>query len=666
MPGRYGAREHRPMNKTLIAALVAATALLAPAAAQAATVSQENGAIVYRGEGSEGLSLLVTTYQPWDDPNTYLALDGQRRRPAAIIGGAPCSTDANFGAVLCPLDPSQPLIVQGSDGNDRLSIFDNEVPDAKSIQMHGNGGNDEIEDVFISTAGRVLTGGPGNDTSWATAATTTSTAATATTTVDGGEGDDQVRGGAGDDEMWGDHYKDPGADLLDGGPGTDTTEEWGIPSDLDRQPRVNVTLDGAANDGRPGEGDNVVGIERINMYVVGDFTGTDGPDQIKIVNPGNEGPSSLTGLGGDDTLVGYDFDDTVDGGAGNDTVEGGRGNDTVTGGPGRDTIYGDATSSHCSWYSCKIPFGNDVIQARDGEVDNIDCGIGTDTAVVDKIDVVANCETVQGADSNAPQPGAALSFKVKRTKLGALAKKGLTVAVPCPSACTVSGALLLKGKKVGSGRAKGSGTVSLKLKLDRKAKRRVKRMRKATLTVSLTATAGGAATAGHADAEAAALGGERAARASRRGPGRFVSIEGSRRGYSAMWSNAGRDPVKPYLAAALVLGAAVALAACGGDDRAAEVQRANCRAQAENTAEAAVIAEAYRRGDLTRKEVQAHFAPDDRIFDEQGRMVPYRELEGLTRARFDEYRGNAPFRGPVRDELQDAGRRVRDAGYPGC
>ncbi len=124
--------------------------------------------------------------------------------------------------------------------------------------------------------------------------------------------------------------------------------------------------------------------------------------------------------------------------------------------------------------------------------------------------------------------------------------------------------------------------------------------------------------------------------------------------------------MKLYLAAALVLAAAVALAACGGDDRAAEVKRANCRAQAKNTAEAAVIAEAYRRGDLTRKEVQAHFAPDDRIFDEQGRMIPYLELEGLTRARFDEYRGNAPFRGRVRDELQDADRRVRDAGYPGC
>jgi hypothetical protein len=127
-----------------------------------------------------------------------------------------------------------------------------------------------------------------------------------------------------------------------------------------------------------------------------------------------------------------------------------------------------------------------------------------------------------------------------------------------------------------------------------------------------------------------------------------------------------RRTLRPSSASALALVATVALAGCGGDDRAAEAQRATCRAQAKNTADAAVIANAYRRGDLTRKEVEAHFTPDDRIFDEQGRMVPYRELEGLTRARFDEYRGNTPFPGRVRNELQDASRRVREAGYPGC
>jgi hypothetical protein len=43
---------------------------------------------------------------------------------------------------LCPLNPNQPLRIEGSAGNDRLSIFSNDVPDAKPIQIHGNAGND--------------------------------------------------------------------------------------------------------------------------------------------------------------------------------------------------------------------------------------------------------------------------------------------------------------------------------------------------------------------------------------------------------------------------------------------------------------------------------------------------------------------------------------------
>jgi Ca2+-binding RTX toxin-like protein len=481
------------MTKTLIAALAAATALLAPAVSQAATVSLDSGTIVYRGGDGEGLGLFVSTFQPWGDENTYLLLDDD---VAQTIASGPCFKSEGYDpSVLCPLDASLPLRVEGGGGNDSITIGSS-IPDAKPIAVDGNAGNDEIEDVYLSNAGRSLTGGPGNDAILGYGGNDSIDGGDGNDIVDGGVGDDQVRGGAGDDEMWGDHYKEPGADLLDGGPGTDTTEEWGIPSDLTSQPRTSVTLDGVANDGRPGEGDNVVGIERIRVSVVGDYVGTDGGEEIKVINPGNEGPSSLAGRGGDDVLVAEDFDDAVDGGAGNDVVEGGHGNDTVTGGPGRDTIYGDATSSHCSWYSCKIPWGNDTVQARDGEVDNIDCGIGTDTAIVDANDVVANCETVDGAGAS-PGPGAgpaAFTFDVKRTTLRALAKKGLTVAVPCPSACKVSGTLLYGGKKVGSGKgsATAAGTAKVKLKLAGKAKRRLKKQRRATLTVRIAVKAGGA------------------------------------------------------------------------------------------------------------------------------------------------------------------------------
>ena len=114
----------------------------------------------------------------------------------------------------------------------------------------------------------------------------------------------------------------------------------------------------------------------------------------------------------------------------------------LTGGPGQDTIFADATSASCGWYSytCKIPFGNDVVNARDGEADTIDCGVGEDRAIVDKIDVVANCETVDvaggGSGPGAPagrqgtaKPAPTFAYKLKGTKLN--------LTVPCAGACKV-------------------------------------------------------------------------------------------------------------------------------------------------------------------------------------------------------------------------------------
>ena len=250
-------------------------------------------------------------------------------------------------------------------------MYSNDVPDAKPITMNGNGGNDTIKDAYNSTAGRVLTGGAGNDKIYGYGGNDAIDGGDGNDMVDGGEGNDRVRGGAGDDEMWGDHYKGPGADLLDGGPGTDTTEEWGIPSDLTNQPRTTVSLDGVANDGRPGEGDNVIGIERIRVSVVGDYVGSDGADEIKVINPRQRG-SVLDSRAAAATTSSWPRTSTTRSTAAPATTSSRAAAATtrVTGGPGRDTIMGDATSSHCSWYSCQIPLGNDTINARDGEIDN--------------------------------------------------------------------------------------------------------------------------------------------------------------------------------------------------------------------------------------------------------------------------------------------------------
>ena len=103
----------------------------------------------------------------------------------------------------------------------------------------------------------------------------------------------------------------------------------------------------------------------------------------------------MNGGGGDDRLRSGDGADHLDGGAGNDNVDGGFGDDVLVGGPGRDTISGDLAGGDCGPLWCKYPYGNDTIQARDGEVDSITCGAGTDSVSADPQDVVApDCETV--------------------------------------------------------------------------------------------------------------------------------------------------------------------------------------------------------------------------------------------------------------------------------
>jgi hypothetical protein len=142
-------------------------------------------------------------------------------------------------------------------------------------------------------------------------------------------GNDVVNGGGGDDELDG----GPGADVLNGGDGSDSVAYAGAAS-------VSVTLDGVANDGVAGEGDNV-------GNDVEDIFGADGPDKLN-------------------------------GSAAANTIDGGAGEDRISGGAGKDAIFGED--------------GDDVIDARDGQIDRIDCGAGGDVATIDRNDVTTACE----------------------------------------------------------------------------------------------------------------------------------------------------------------------------------------------------------------------------------------------------------------------------------
>jgi len=134
--------------------------------------------------------------------------------------------------------------------------------------------------------------------------------------LDGGFGDDQLYGDAGIDRI--DGGKD--ADVLSGGQGYDTVIWFNSPGPL------LVDLDGNADDGRPGEGDNAMpDLEKIYGSAASDtLIGGPGPNEML----GGTGDDVLRGRNGNDQLFGEDGDDTLDGGLGSDRCVQGLGSGT--------------------------------------------------------------------------------------------------------------------------------------------------------------------------------------------------------------------------------------------------------------------------------------------------------------------------------------------------
>jgi Ca2+-binding RTX toxin-like protein len=106
-------------------------------------------------------------------------------------------------------------------------------------------------------------------------------------------------------------------------------------------------------------------------------TKTGGPGHDRLV--GTKGADELDGLGGPDLLIG---------GGGADVLVGGRGRDVLRGGPGRDGF------NMLDGEELPAP-GGDRIAGRDGGADEINCGGGVDTAIVDvEEDGIYNCERI--------------------------------------------------------------------------------------------------------------------------------------------------------------------------------------------------------------------------------------------------------------------------------
>jgi Ca2+-binding RTX toxin-like protein len=524
---------------TLIASLaVALTFLLGTAQAFAATeVSLDP---------SEFGSELLIDDQTNDDDAITVSQDGTTITVTDTgTGGATAGTGCAGGGttVTCPLDPPDPappappsapvefVELTMNDGTDSFTnqnlLADVDENDA------GETGNKTVasgpgDDFTIETGSGndfVDLGGGDNETETG-AGNDTVVGGPEEDDVDPGTGDDVVDTGGGDDDIDEENASPDGADVLDGGPGS--RDEI----DYEGDAGVTIAINGQADDGHPGEGDNLLNLEELNGTGGNDVIA--GSDAVEDISAG-EGDDLITGAGGGDEISQGDGTDSVDGGDGGDEVfatsggDEGDGADLLAGGPGGDrldyccadgvgvsvTPNGQADDGHpgegdnVSGFEGLIggsgpdtlvgdgspnelvgldgddllvgaggndeffgdggifedfeEFGDDTINALGGR-DEVHCEFGFDTIAADAKDVVhPGCER-DGAEI------ASESASVNR--------KGKTkVRVACPadegSPCTGKLALLSNGKQIGKGKyAIANGAEKkVKTKLSKKGKK---------------------------------------------------------------------------------------------------------------------------------------------------------------------------------------------------
>ena len=125
----------------------------------------------------------------------------------------------------------------------------------------------------------------------------------------------------------------------------------------------------------------------------GPLTGTDGSEELH----GMEGDDEIRGLGDQDALYGGPGNDFLVGGTdheegrykGNDVLWGGPGSDVLHGGAGDDDLYGENQATPNPRGKHEDVFrgedGKDLLDALDGQRDELYCGEGLDHYMADEV-----------------------------------------------------------------------------------------------------------------------------------------------------------------------------------------------------------------------------------------------------------------------------------------
>ncbi len=483
-------RMHRFRSHLItLAAASAATVALSAASANAATVAYAgDGALVFTASPGEANRLGVQS--TYDDPSKFTFYDSGTGVGDALPAGCTRYSPDDKTAMTCPNPPAIRVIL--GDGNDSAYISsDVKVP----VTFLGGEGDDELTG---NAAPQTFDGGPGNDKLLGYKGDDVLVGGDGADQLEGGADNDQLDAGPGDDLVSGDGSEGQFTDVIDGGPGVDRIETDFSDRTYDyQQPALSVTLGGGADDGRPGENDEVRGVEKLIFNIAGTYTGTDADETLEMHQI--LGSVTLDGRGGADTLIGADGADRIDGGSGADTIDAGFGDDVITPGPGRDSVSADRRGGDCGPYWCKYPYGNDTVNAADGEVDSIDCGAGTDAVVADPADVVApNCETVErtaaaqgGGPATANGAGGpaagGVTLTAKMVTPAAAVRKGLTVklaGLPAKQRVSLTAKVGKRTVAKGSARASGSGGATVVLRFTKAGKQALRGKKRVTLVIS--------------------------------------------------------------------------------------------------------------------------------------------------------------------------------------
>jgi Ca2+-binding RTX toxin-like protein len=300
------------------------------AIAYAGTASQDPNAITYtvtaNQAGGESVNLGI------ENGKAFVSSD------VPVTAGTNClQTDPN--RVDCALAPLFKLTLGGFDD----SVVADLVTGSTAVQAHGGGGGDSLSGTPNADS---LFGDEGDDRIDGRAGNDTLDGGGGADSISDGPGDDSVVGAGGNDEL----TDDSGRDTFAGGEGVDR---------INYSARVNpvtVTLDGQADDGEAGEGDNI-GAD------VEDVIGGAGGDRI-VAGPSG---ATLSGNGGNDSMTGSPAEDRFEGGDGDDTIDSRDGGyDTVECGPGNDTVLADLTDA---LHDCEITPDRD----NDGTANEQDC-----------------------------------------------------------------------------------------------------------------------------------------------------------------------------------------------------------------------------------------------------------------------------------------------------